>query len=82
MHLYFIVKRFLGETFLPTRVCFDLDDRQYRHSCTSLPSPEIPSVLIAWSSTGSTGTTPPPPGLLIVTDTSSMPKKSIDSGLL
>ena len=37
--LVFVGKRFLGATLLPTRV---RDDRQYRHSCNSLPSPEIP----------------------------------------
>jgi len=39
-HSCFIGKRFLGETFVPTRVCFVLDGRQHRRSHISLPSPE------------------------------------------
>jgi hypothetical protein len=42
VHSCFIGKRFLGETFVPTRVCLVLDDRQSRRSCVSLPSPETP----------------------------------------
>ena len=71
---YFIGKRFLGETFLLTRICFDLDKRQDRHSCTGLPSPDIPIGLVQ---------VPHSPTLSpMVMDASLTLKKSIDSVLL
>lgn len=72
-----IGKRFLGETFVPTRVCFALGDRQYPRSCTSLPSPEIPiSHRFLVQCRNPTAPLPCPGSK----PASLTPKKSIDSG--
>ena len=67
----FVGKIFLADTFVPTRVGFALDDRQYRDRCswTSLPSPEIPIRHRRL-----------PPPRLVVKHTSPLPKESTDSG--